>query len=133
MSRHYKTTGLTTTLVAVMLSQIAGLFIREWVSRALIDGGADPAVARLRSAWFGFAAQLILLAPIFVQQRQLLLRRLARPADLPALFIVAVAIGIAMRLASWGIAILETTIPARFNPICFTPPGKRPSFCPVFS
>ncbi len=92
-----------------MLFQIASLFAREWTSQVLINLGVAIDIARLQSAWLGFATLLLLLSPILVQQSAGLRDALAWCRLSIEQVLLAIMIGVSMRIVSWGVVIVQST------------------------
>jgi membrane protease YdiL (CAAX protease family) len=92
-----------------MLFQVAALLVREWASRELIGAGIDTLVARQQSAWAGFVVLMLLGWPLLSRHRADLRRIFAWPVNRLELVAVAVAIGVSMRIVSWGLVLVRST------------------------
>jgi len=86
-----------------MLFQVAALLVREWTSREWVMRGVDTATARQLSAWVGFAMLGLLAGPLLLRNSGALRQAFAWPEDRLRIAMVAVAIGISMRIMSWAI------------------------------
>ncbi len=91
-----------------MLFQVASLFTREWASQALIERGVAVDIARLQSAWPGFGVLLLLLWPILVQQSARLRDAFAWRGLSSEQILLAVLIGVSMRVGSWGFVVVQS-------------------------
>lgn len=86
----------------VMFFQVTALLIRSMLHSQLIAAGIDIETAKNLSFLVVPAIEVILLWPVFQRNRAALLQLLRCPKPPLRIFIAAVCIGIAMRLAYWG-------------------------------
>lgn len=104
-----------------MLFQVAALFAREWASQAAIDRGVPVDTARLQSAWLGFGILLLLLWPILVQQPARLRKAFAWRGRTIEQVMLAVLIGVSLRVVSWGFVIVQLAFSGA-DPLPFAEP-----------
>lgn len=110
MDPSHPSLAVRISITAVMLFQVAALFVREWFSRQLVESGVPIEFARLQSAWLGFLALAILMLPYLLNHRGVVTLQFQRPGSWPAVIVISILIGLAMRVASWGIALIAAAL-----------------------
>ena len=90
-------------IVAIMLFQVAALFLRSLVDGKLVDAGADRELAKNLSYLLVVpVVEIVLFWPILRDNRHALFSLFRAPASWRHLIIAAVSLGIAARLAGWS-------------------------------
>jgi membrane protease YdiL (CAAX protease family) len=91
-------------ILAIMLFQVAALFLRSLVEGQLVDAGFEREFANDLSYLLVVpAVEIVLFWPILRDNRQSLMSLFPVPASWCRMLAVAVALGIAARLAGWSI------------------------------
>jgi membrane protease YdiL (CAAX protease family) len=91
-----------------MLFQFAALFIREFARLRMQEYGVTAESAAHFSALIGFVVLVVLMWPLLYEQRAAVARLFRSPESWTGMAGVALAIGLALRAASWCLIIAAT-------------------------
>lgn len=108
------------SIVVIMLFQVAALFSRQYLNRDLVGSGYDATVAKHLSYLVVPIISLVLMWPILSENKGPLRQLLRLPKTWPKMFLAAIGLGFALRIAWWSgvfsltsLGILETAQPGQ--------------------
>jgi len=93
---------IRTSIVVIMLFQVAALFARSFWQIELLESGIDATVAKHLSYLVVPAILLILMWPILWSNRSFLRKLFRSPKSWPKLIIASVVLAVALRLGWWA-------------------------------
>ena len=91
-----------TTIAAVVLATIAALFVKSWLQITLVQGGVEKVYAANLAFLVVPPILLILLFPVFLQQKAFLAGQFQRKHLTLNIALASAAIGVLLRLAWWA-------------------------------